>query len=110
MAACRWSGLDAPENYAGIDSAEAKRIAKDVIQLGRAAVVWNNIEIAGRIGVSVIQGWRHPSLFQSECTDRCFHRTRRSQRMPRVRLRPAHRRNQSTVAKHLFDRQRFGAV
>ena len=110
MTGCRLAGLDAPENYAGIDSTEAKRIAQDVIQLGRSAVIWNNIEIAGRIGVAVIQGWRNPSFLQSERTDRRFHRTRRPQRMRGVRLRAAHRQGQGTVAEHLFDRHRLGAV
>src|SRR5205823_13469753 len=70
------AGLDPPENYACIDSTEAKRIAQDVIQLGRPAVVWNNIEIAGGIWMAVIQCWRNPSFLESERTDRRFHRTR----------------------------------
>src|SRR5262249_26485181 len=48
------------ENDAGVDSAEAERIAHDIIELRVATAVRNNVEIARRVGILVVDRRRHP--------------------------------------------------
>jgi len=43
--------LQSPEHDAGIDSAEAERVAQDVIDCGVATVLRDDVEIADRIGI-----------------------------------------------------------
>ena len=67
------------------------RLCGERLESGRAAVVRNNIEIAGGIGIVAIQCWRNPSFVDGERANRRFHRTRRAQRVRGVSLRAAHR-------------------
>src|SRR3954470_15408313 len=54
------------ENNAGVDATEAERIAHHVIQLRFAPMVRHDIEVAGRIGIFVIDGRRNPLLLERE--------------------------------------------
>jgi hypothetical protein len=54
------SGSDSSEDNTGIDAAKAKRVAEDVIYLPFPAVLRDNVEIAGRVGIFPIQGRWNP--------------------------------------------------
>ena len=53
--------LNAPKDDAGVDPAEAKRVAQHVIDRRLASVLRDNVEIAGRIGVFPVQRRRNPA-------------------------------------------------
>lgn len=56
----------------GVYSAEAERVAHDMIQFGGPAMVRHDIEIARRIGILIIDCRRHPLLIESERAGTCF--------------------------------------
>ena len=78
-----------PRIDAGIDAAEAEGIAQDVIQLGVAAVIRHDIEIAGGIGILRVNRRRHPLPIEGERADRGFDRAGRAERMRVIGFCPA---------------------
>jgi hypothetical protein len=53
------------EDDAGVDSAETKRVAHDILEACVPPVVWNNVEITIGIGIFVIDRGRDPLAIQS---------------------------------------------
>src|SRR5260370_27597956 len=81
---------DFAEDDAGIDAAESERIAHNIIQLGGAAAIWHDVEIASRIGILIIDRRRDPLSIQPDCTKCSFDRAGRAERMRVIALRSAH--------------------
>src|SRR5260370_32646337 len=81
---------DFAEDDAGIDAAESERIAHNIIQLGGAAAIWHDVEIASRIGILIIDRRRHPLSIQRQRTKCGLDRTGRAERMRVIPLRSAY--------------------
>src|SRR5258708_27048543 len=69
----------AAQDHAGIDAAKTEGIAHDVIQLGVATMMRDDIEIARRIGIIAVQRRRYPTLLDRHGTNRGLDRSRRAQ-------------------------------
>src|SRR5882762_11272699 len=78
------------EDDAGVDPAEAERIAHNIIEFGRAAAIWHDVEIASRIGILIIDRRRDPLSIQRERTKCGLDRAGRAERMRVIALRSAH--------------------
>ena len=73
-------------------------------------MVGNNVEVARRIGIFVIDRWRNPLSIQRERADRRFNGAGRTERVGGVTLCSAHRNFPRVFAKNLLDLHRLGAV
>ena len=73
-------------------------------------MIWNDIKVAGRIGIlKVNRGW-NPLPIQCERTQRRFNRTGRAQRMRVITFGPTDWNALCMLVEHFFDRRCFGAV
>src|SRR5829696_1252123 len=83
--------LDAPEEEARVDAAEAERVAEQVVRLELHSVGSNVGKIADRIrGTEIHRGW-DPTPVAGEGTDRSLDSATRPQRVTVVSLGPAER-------------------
>ena len=73
-------------------------------------MIRHDVEIAGWIGILVIDRRRNPLPIQRKRTKRRFDRAGRAERMRIITLGPAYRNAPRMIAEHLFDRRRFRAV
>src|SRR5262249_10147803 len=89
---------------------KSKRITHDVIQLGSASVMRNDVEIARLIRMIVMQSRRNMLMLQRKGANRGLDRAGRSQRMRRKCLCSTHRNSSRMCAKALFDGEGFGRV
>src|SRR5262249_7903808 len=93
-----------------INSAETKRVAHYIFQLGFASVIGHHIEITCRILISIVDCGRDPMPIQSERAKRRLDRTGRAERMRVVTFSSTDRDSPRMLAEHVFDRRRFGTV
>src|SRR6266550_2226978 len=98
------------QHHARVNSAKSKRVAHDVSQFRFASVIWNNIEIASRIGILVVNCRGNPLSIQRQGAKRRFDRTGRAERMRVITFCAADWNSLGVIAEHLFDRHRFGPV
>ena len=94
----------------GVRSAEPKRIREDVLDLRFARLIGDIVQVAIRVGVLVIDGWRQHLIAQGERGKACFQTTRPAQQMSGHGFRGAHRELFGVLAENLLDRQGFEAI
>src|SRR5690349_12699520 len=75
-------GLGAPEGQGGVESAKREGIRQAVLGLEWPGLVGNIVEIAGRVGLAVVDGGRRHASSQREYRRRRLQRRRCAQRMP----------------------------
>ena len=100
----------ATHHDAGIDAPESERITHNIIEFGGATAIWHDVEIAGRIGILVIDRRRDPLSIQRERTKCGLDRAGRTERVRIITFRPTYRDVFGMRAEYLFDVRRFRAV